>query len=62
MPEAVSVMVGSSVSRVGMIRVNGNSNGEVLVGDTHVLLTYVVSSVEGDIVKAFIQLLANFPL
>ncbi|XP_008780995.1 subtilisin-like protease SBT1.6 [Phoenix dactylifera] len=58
-PRVAKGMVVKEAGGAAMILANGNSNGEGLVGDAHVLPACSVGSDEGDAIKAYVSSAAN---
>ncbi|XP_044509370.1 subtilisin-like protease SBT1.6 [Mangifera indica] len=58
-PRVAKGLVVKKAGGVGMILVNGISNGEGLVGDAHLLPACALGSDEGDVVKAYVSSGAN---
>ncbi|KAK2972726.1 hypothetical protein RJ640_029183 [Escallonia rubra] len=54
-PRVAKGLVVKKAGGVGMILANGNSNGEGLVGDAHLLPALAVGSDEGDAIKSYIS-------
>ncbi|XP_058213113.1 subtilisin-like protease SBT1.6 [Rhododendron vialii] len=54
-PRVAKGMVVKKAGGVGMILANGESNGEGLVGDAHLIPTCAVGSDEGDLIKSYVS-------